>query len=308
MIFTVELVKDGVSSPLEIDDKITCEQFREIVSKKAGIDLTRLEIRPLLADKNKKAKPVPRKGEPLKSAVGDVKKFRVKDLGPQIGWRTVFLIEYFGPILVHISVYLYAFGSSGWGYSPTILQQATLAMVVLHFLKREYESAFVHRFSGQTMPLFNLFKNSAHYWLLSGLLMAAEVYSPWSRVSARVVESGRELPVWRPAIGLVLYVVGEVCNLIAHINLRNLRPEGLTERRVPKGFPLFDRVTSPNYMFEIIAWIGMCLVSRSYGCAVFLFVAAFQMALWARAKENRYIDEFGKAYPRKRWVLFYGLV
>jgi hypothetical protein len=25
----------------------------------------------------------------------------LKDLGPQIGWKTVFLIEYFGPILIH---------------------------------------------------------------------------------------------------------------------------------------------------------------------------------------------------------------
>jgi len=30
---------------------------------------------------------------------GDVITF--KDLGPQIGWRTVFMIEYFGPILIH---------------------------------------------------------------------------------------------------------------------------------------------------------------------------------------------------------------
>lgn len=29
----------------------------------------------------------------------------VKDLGPQIGWRTVFVIEYAGPLIVHPLVY-----------------------------------------------------------------------------------------------------------------------------------------------------------------------------------------------------------
>ncbi|KAJ2795384.1 3-oxo-5a-steroid 4- dehydrogenase [Coemansia guatemalensis] len=29
----------------------------------------------------------------------------VKDLGPQIGWQTVFYIEYFGPIIFHYLIY-----------------------------------------------------------------------------------------------------------------------------------------------------------------------------------------------------------
>lgn len=102
-----------------------------------------------------------------------------KDLGAQIGWRTVFMIEYAGPILIHpIFFYLskLIYGSS-FTHSP--MQTVTYYMVMAHFLKRELETMFVHRFSHGTMPFRNVFKNSAHYWLLSGANLAFWVYGPW---------------------------------------------------------------------------------------------------------------------------------
>ena len=41
-------------------------------------------------------------------------------------------------------------------------------MCIGHYLKREYETLFVHRFSNATMPFMNVFKNSTHYWILMG--------------------------------------------------------------------------------------------------------------------------------------------
>ena len=52
-------------------------------------------------------------------------------------------------------------------------------LIMLHFLKREFESIFVHHFSLSYMPLRNLFKNSAHYHILSGFLIAYFTYGPW---------------------------------------------------------------------------------------------------------------------------------
>lgn len=102
-----------------------------------------------------------------------------KDLGPQIGWRTVFLIEYGGPLLIHPIFYYLSQFIYGQTYQHSPMQVATYYMVMLHFLKRELETLFVHRFSHGTMPFMNVFKNSAHYWFLSGINLAFWVYGPW---------------------------------------------------------------------------------------------------------------------------------
>ncbi|KAF2749193.1 synaptic glyco protein SC2 [Sporormia fimetaria CBS 119925] len=223
----------------------------------------------------------------------------VKDLGPQIGWQTVFLIEYFGPILIHP---LFYFGRSfiyGTSKPPSELQTITLIMVVLHFLKREYETLFVHRFSSATMPFNNVFRNSAHYWLLSGLNMAYWIYKPNSPTA------GPSNPLITYA-GTVLYIVGELCNLSTHITLRNLRRPGSTERGIPKGLG-FGMVTCPNYTFEIMSWVGVWLVSWSLSTAVFLVTAIVPMTAWAKKKERRYRSEFGDKYKRKRFVIMPGI-
>lgn len=44
----------------------------------------------------------------------------VKDLGPQISWRTVFLIEYLGPLLIHQIVFLWLLNSKT--ISPSFTQ------------------------------------------------------------------------------------------------------------------------------------------------------------------------------------------
>lgn len=101
-----------------------------------------------------------------------------KDLGPQISWKVVFLVEYFGPLFIHPLVYFLRFGTGAGEVSASAVQLMILGMMVFHFAKREYETLFIHRFSHGTMPIMNIFKNSFHYWILSGLWFALEAYTP----------------------------------------------------------------------------------------------------------------------------------
>jgi very-long-chain enoyl-CoA reductase len=236
----------------------------------------------------------------------------VKDLGPQIAWRTVFIVEYLGPALIHPAIlylrpYIYPLPSLSPSSlpAPSELQQLSMALCVAHFVKRELETIFVHRFSSATMPAINIFKNSGHYWLLAGANIAYWTYSPNA-----VAQKHTELKLQQDtltSVGLIFFVIGELANLYTHFVLANLRPKGTTIRGIPKGFS-FGIVSCPNYTWELLAWTGIWMVTRSWSTFFFLVVAGAQMAAWGMKKERRYRKEFGDKYKKKRFVMIPGVI
>lgn len=105
---------------------------------------------------------------------------------------------------------------------------------------------------------------------------------------------------------MLLYAIGELGNLQAHLTLRNLRRPGTTDRGIPRG-PAFELVTCPNYTFEVLVWLAIGMVTRSWSALVFVLVAIAQMGLWAQKKENKYQREFGSKYRKKRWLFLPGI-
>ncbi|KAL3425485.1 3-oxo-5-alpha-steroid 4-dehydrogenase [Phlyctema vagabunda] len=280
-------------SSVEISSKSTVQDVKDQLARAAGIrDPNRLGI------SNPQSKKMLTNRLATVSEIADVLaagEILVKDLGPQISWQLVFVIEYAGPIFIHLAFaalrpYLY---SNVRAISTS--QLLSLGMIVLHFLKREYETLFVHRFSLATMPARNIFKNCLHYWLLSGLYVAYFIYKPTSYTAL----SGPTITLIN-AVGLALYAFGELANLYTHRVLSNLRSPGGTERGIPQGFG-FGLVTCPNYMFETLAWVGMILVSKSLSTAVFTAIGLAQMQQWAVGKEKKYREEFGDKYKKKRY-------
>jgi very-long-chain enoyl-CoA reductase len=290
--------------PKTISATTTSDLYAQI-SKVTGLSPNRIRLTindasPAKEGEKPKSKPIP--SNPDKSLraldVSSETIIQVKDLGPQIAWRTVFVVEYLGPMLIHpLMLFILRPIVYNDPREPSLGQYIACGMMVAHFAKREFETLLVHRFSNATMPAFNIFKNSAHYWLLSGLLIAATIYSPSAPV-AKVTE-------WDPVtIGSVaLFSIFELLNLQTHITLANLRPKGTTTRGVPTGWA-FDLVTCPNYLFEILAWIAYGVETKSWAVGVFVAVAVAQMGVWAQKKERRYRKEFGR---KRKFVMIPGL-
>ncbi|ORX42069.1 hypothetical protein BCR36DRAFT_308747 [Piromyces finnis] len=210
-----------------------------------------------------------------------------KDLGPQISWRNVFIVEYFGPLFIHPLFYCCQklFYKSVVEHTP--VQKICFLFIMIHFLKREFETICVHRFSNNSMPVKNIFKNSFHYWILSGVNMAYWIYRPG-------FASGH--------IPAVTSTYSEVSNLLTHIILRNLRPAGTRVRKIPYGYG-FNHVTCPNYFFETLGWVAICLLTGSISSYIFTIVAFAQMYQWAVKKRRNYIKEFGDAFPKQRTAI-----
>jgi very-long-chain enoyl-CoA reductase len=219
------------------------------------------------------------------------------------------MVEYFGPILFHgllpfLRPYVYRF----WPYEykseaetpMSTVQWLLFILFQLHFLKRELETMFVHKFSSNSMPAWNILRNSFFYWAMSGLLCAFDIYGPGSFAD-------RDELVPLDYLGLGLFFFGEICNFTVHLHLSSLRSRGGTERGIPNciGSSL---VTSPNYMFEVIAWLGVILISRSWAVVAFISVGISYMRSWSRGKEKALRQEFGDKYKKKRYTMLPGLI
>jgi very-long-chain enoyl-CoA reductase len=213
-----------------------------------------------------------------------------KDLGAQINYRLVFLLEYFGP-MVFVLLYsirpalIYGADAAAAAYDPV----ARLGVIcwTLHFLKREYETLFVHKFSRATMPLSNLFKNCVYYWTF-GAVIGYPLSSP-SYVAPAEMQVN---------IGLGIFALSEIGNLICHLMLSNLRPaEGSQKRTIPSGF-LFDFVACPNYTFEVFSWVGFSILTNIPYAYLFTLVGFLQMADWAQKKHKGYKKTYDKEYTK----------
>ena len=196
--------------------------------------------------------------------------------------------------------------------APPNRNSLALACFLLHYLKREFETLFVHRFGNSTMPLRNLFKNSSYYWG-NAILCSYFINRPgFPSPSPLIIGAGLLLFIVSTPYRLIFlankeHQVGELGNLQSHLTLRNLRKPGTKERNIPQG-GLFQLVSCANYTYEILGWLGFCLMTCSFAACLFTFQGAFQMYFWALAKHRRYRKEFNgengtTVYPKQRKAL-----
>ncbi|KAF3934875.1 hypothetical protein ABW19_dt0203366 [Dactylella cylindrospora] len=303
--FTLRLQPRGKPLPklpaeLPIASDASVDQLYAAVAKLTGYSTSRLRI-----TKSDSSHLKPSSTALADSNLYDQSQVFVKDLGTQIPWRTVFMLEYIGPLIIHPLIFLfrnqiYSVYPAIWQWTasplttpPTKTQQTLLLMICLHYLKREIETVFVHRFSSATMPVFPMVRNCVYYWSLGGLFLGYFLYMPtkW------------ESPDYYYYPGIAVWAFAELSNLSTHLTLRNLRRPGSKDRGIPRGYG-FGLVTCPNYMFEVLGWVAVAAITGwSIPSLVFCGAGLYIQTVWAFQKERRYRKEFGDKYKKKRWVI-----
>jgi very-long-chain enoyl-CoA reductase len=273
---------------LSLDENATVKDLKASFAKAAKKDINRVSFKAgtdgkIRLDDDSKS---------LKSyELGENATITFKDLGPQIGYRTVFVVEYLGPMLFVLFYamrpsFLYGAHASDVKYNWV----AKLGVIcwVAHFMKREFETFFIHKFSRPTMPMSNLFKNCAYYWTF-GAVIGYPLCKP------SYVAPGNLHMIY---LGLAIFVLSELGNFAVHYQLSNMRPaEGSTKREIPKGF-LFNFVACPNYTFEVMSWVGFSLMTGLIFSWLFTLVGFLQMTEWAIKKHKEYKKKYDKEYTK----------
>ena len=129
------------------------------------------------------------------------------------------------------------------------------------------------------MPLQNLFKNCTYYWSF-GAVIGYPLCSP-------SFSAPGEIQVY---VGLIIFALSEIGNLICHLMLSSMRPaEGSQKREIPKGF-LFELVACPNYTFEVLSWVGFSIMTNLGFSYLFTLVGFLQMVSWVDFDFLKYIS------------------
>ncbi|MFQ6655564.1 hypothetical protein Gotur_026067, partial [Gossypium turneri] len=88
--------------------------------------------------------------------------------------------------------------------------------------------------------------------------------------------------------GIVLFLIGISGNFYHHFLLSKLRTKGSKDYKVPKR-GLFELVICPHYLFEILGFLGISLISQTlYSFSTTLGTALYLM---------------GRSYAAKRWYI-----
>jgi protein-S-isoprenylcysteine O-methyltransferase Ste14 len=101
--------------------------------------------------------------------------------------------------------------------------------------------------------------------------------------------------------GAVLFVGGAWVNRHSDAILRGLRKDGGTGYEIPRG-GLYEWVASPNYLGEIIQWIGWACATWTTAGAAFACLTIANLAPRAQSHRQWYRDEFPD-YPPERKAL-----
>jgi very-long-chain enoyl-CoA reductase len=207
------------------------------------------------------------------------------------------MLSIYTPSAVISGISLLTSLTSGLASERTVL---VAAMLFVHFAKRVAETLLLHRFSGSMVGGTAAFI-SIFYSLVTCLVLVQQ-----GRVPLSVYDAASSSGIL--SAGLILFAVGQLGNFYHHWLLASLRkPEasasadGAAEKAyvVPRG-GLFELVTMPHYLFEIVAWFGIALAAQQLN--VLLVVAGMTSYLAGRsvATSRWYESKFGDKFPGQR--------
>ena len=168
---------------------------------------------------------------------------------------------------------------------------------MLHYIHRGAVYPFRIRTRGKRMPVL-IVLSAFCFQMINGFLNGLSLTGLGQNYHAGWFLQ----PVF--AVGLGLFIVGAAINITADNALLRLRDSGGTRYQIPRG-GLFERISCPNFLGEIIQWLGWAVMCWN--------LAALSFAVWTIANlvpralaHHRWYGENFTGYPSDRQAVFPG--
>ena len=190
---------------------------------------------------------------------------------------------------VAVFVPLFFLGDHALEATPLVL----LGLWLSHYIHRTFVFPFRLRLPDKKVPLF-----------IVGMAILFNTLNAY--VIARWVSHLGTYPDdWladpRFLVGLALFTLGYTINRDADRTLIRLRPPGESGYKIPRG-RLYELISCPNYLGEIIQWTGFAIATWSLSGWAFAIYTAANVGPRALAHHRWYQEKFDD-YPRNRKAL-----
>ncbi|MCL7048424.1 hypothetical protein MKW94_025059 [Papaver nudicaule] len=152
--------------------------------------------------------------------------------------------------------------------------------VTFHFFKRVFEVLFVHKYSG------GMVLDTAMVISLSYTLSAVSMI-----YNQHLLQGIPDPQIDLKLLGGLVFLVGIVGNFYHHCILSNLRGKSDKGYKIPTG-GLFGLVICPHYLFEILIFVGISLMSQSLYPIAFTTGTACYLTGRSYATRNWYQSKF----------------
>lgn len=207
--------------------------------------------------------------------------------GPTLSNRTGWLVMESPTLVVFVPLYLS--GAQSADLVPLVL----LGLWLAHYVHRTLVFPFRLRTADKRMPL-SIALTGTSFNVLNACVVAPQLS-----------EFGHYPDAWlsdpRMLAGALLFFLGYTINRWSDRTLIGLRSGGETGYRIPRGH-LFEYVSCPNYLGEILEWIGFAVATWSLAGLAFAFYSAANVAPRALSHHHWYRSTFPD-YPKDRRAL-----
>jgi 3-oxo-5-alpha-steroid 4-dehydrogenase 1 len=208
-------------------------------------------------------------------------------VGNKLGWV---LMEAPAPLAFAVCFLL--------GSSISVVPVVFLILWEMHYVHRAFIYPFGLRGTARRMPVL-VMSFGFLFNILNGYLNGRYIFTFSGGYGVGWLSDPRFIA------GIVLFIIGFGINRQADTVLRGLRKPGDSGYRISDS-RLYRWVSCPNYLGEIIIWVGWALATWSLPGLVFAFWTVANLLPRARAHHNWYKETFPD-YPPERKALVPGL-